>query len=659
LNSEGRPLWRKNFPDFFGRTTTAQTAVGNVVGDKKPEIIALFHGVHSHGDRGTSPFFMLDSRGQVLTQTLSDQNFYSVAADDVDTDTHAEILLSSATRGHYFYMLDAQEGAIPSTFSARKPDKIDVLRREVESKKGVAAKSDKAVQAPNSAMHVLLYWNIRRTAIEEIRAFLDKLSTPSLQIELMVTGVIEEDKAPRDEYKMSKRFKKRRKEIYTQKEILERIKVYEQSKIPFYVLLGTHRNLHMRLDTMEKILKLAPVALKGFIVNEDIYDKAGEFEMFLSILDKIFPLLERHGRKKLIMNEYQDFWYKTLHNPRAFNTIFKRERRDILVPMYKTNNFKGPELNVGTILGVWKAGLFEDWGVSAQDDSWKWESIFMEPPHDILLRMEVMAASLGATYFRIEANGDFYKNLGKGFGVTEGAKRHRDLFHELCRQKVIRPVDSSDQVLISPVMLQIKPDQAILPRSGVHQDIYWQNVYRQSGPLAYGFPLQVAREDYLPKSLYDLEMYCNGFFPKTIYGFVGMVPASIDPLSISGTKDFWLIEGQNAYKKGGKKTLVSQTRQTIISDFDGQAKNMPFRAEGVFLVVNQFDDHYRVYLADPGYLDISDVKTTLEINLPGKSPEVTDFLSGRSMSPAGKKLEITVPAGAFRVLKVRETGEVN
>lgn len=656
LDQEGRIVWRKNFPDLVNRHSNAQIAVGNLLGDRKREVGVLLHGIITGGERGTSPVLVLDCDGHISRQSFADQNLVSMTTANIDDDSYSELLFSSATRGHRVYAVDFDKKDAPLRLPISQPDNIDRLIGDLASKKAEPARQSPGGARKDAARHVLLAWNIARDAgsVQGIKRLLDSFSSEYLSVDLMVTGVFEEDTIASDEYILPARFVRRKKPLYSQKEIIDRINIYDKLKIPYYVLLGTHRKLHMRLDTVEKILRASSAYLKGFIVNENLYSEVGEFEEYLGVLDKVMSLLHRYGGKKLIMDEYKDFWYKIFHDPVAFKRIFRPERRDILVPMYKTNNFKAPELNVGCLMGVWKAGLVKEWGFSAQDDAWKWESIFMNPPHDVLLRMEVMAASLGATYFRIEANGEFVERVGSSYRVTNGARRHRGLFHELCRKGVIRPVEDSGQVIISPLMLQVRANKEILPRKGRDQDVYWQNIYKETGPLAYKFSLQVAGDGYVPSFLYDMRHHYDGFFPKTPYGFVGIVPEWIDPLGIPGTKDYWVVDGKYLHKKNGKKYLTSQVKEQVIKDFRAGAQDLPFTAAGVFLAINEFEDEYRLYLIDPGQLDISDTKTTLNINLPGKDHEVIDVISGKGLSNVGSKVGITVPAGSFRVLKVRK-----
>jgi hypothetical protein len=645
LNATGVVVWRKNFPKSVNRTSIAQVAIGNFVGSHEPEIAVLCHGILPRGDRGKTPFFVLDVAGNRIVETLPDVSLVSLSSGNTDQDSYKEILFSSATRGHFFYILEAHGGKLPKSLSLKRPDQLDQLAKTVA--KRIPRGGEDRISG--LSRHVLIAWNIRedRKSMAQLKGLLDKLKSPRISIELMLTGVFEEDSNPLDEYIVPRRLVRWKRTLYSQEEILNRIKNYEKLKVPFFVLLGTHRRLHMRLDTLEKILQLKSTWLRGFIVNENSYSKAIEFKGYLLLYKKVMGLLQKHG-KKLIVDEYLDFWYKILHDPDAFQGLFRPEYRDILIPMYKTNNFKAPELNIGTVLGLWKMGLFKEWGFSAQDDSWKWESIFMNPPHDVLLRLEVMAASLGATYFRVEANGDFLEPTDGGVRVTDEARRHRNLFHDLCRKGFIRPIADCRQVTVSPVAIHVLPDQSIMPKAFVHQDEYWQNVYTQKGPLAYKFPLQVTSDSYVPSYLYSMAHYYEGFFPKTPYGYVVLLPSPAIPLSISGIKSCWVADGAMIYQTKGNKMSASKAKGAILKDIGELSRDLPFRCDEAFLAVNEFENEYRLYLISPGFLDVADTQVSIEIRAP--VAELIDLVSEKRVGWQGKSATVNIPAGTFRIL---------
>jgi hypothetical protein len=401
------------------------------------------------------------------------------------------------------------------------------------------------------------------------------------------------------------------------------------------------------------ILEAAPRFCGGFIVNEDIYTHKRKFGPFIEQIEQILNILLRHGKKKLIMNEYMDFWAKVPTMPGIEKRLFNERYKDVLVPMYKSNRVLVPEQNIGMIIGLWKAGIVGQWGFCANDDLWKWEAIFMNPPHDVLLRMEVMAASLGATYFRIEANREFIEQKGGQWVISEGAKRHRHLFHTLVTKGIVRPIDDPKEVLISPVMLQVNYDKSLWPQNDESADVYWQNVYgRPRTALSYAFPLQVVHEKYVLSDVYHLKHFYDGLFPETPFGFVGMVPKWLSLSRVPGVEDNFLINGEYIYKKDGTKVALDPGRKAILAALEKYARRLPFQANNVFMAINDFEDGYLLYLMDPGHLQIGDVDTRLSINFSGDHAKIVDAISGEMLTSKDKKVDIRIPAGTFRIFHV-------
>jgi hypothetical protein len=636
ISGDGRILWEKDFPDIVNKWSTSQVAVGNLVGDSKKEIVCLLHGIVKEGNSGTSPVFVLDADGRELTRWFPKRNFFSLTMGDKDNKGYSKALLSSSTRGHYLHELELRQGQLASPLQTRHRDNLDSLISLTEK----SARSAKTSRG--SKFHVLLAVkpNLTGQSLENLSQLLRSMASTNLEFGLMLHGI----------YELGPKMPKRAKRVRSRKQIIDIVRAYETRKMPFYVVIGKMCKLHMQIETIEEILKTAPDFCRGFIVNEDSHTHGKKHEKFVAQLEIVMSFLRKHGEKKLIMNEHTDYWSKVPLLPGIRDKLFKPENRNILVPMYKTNRLVAPEQNVGMILGLWKAGVVKDWGLSAQDDLWKWESIFMNPPPDVLLRMEVMAASLGATYFRIEANGEFLEERNQRWFLSDGAKRHRGLFHALVRKGIVRPVSSSGQVVVCPSALNVQYDRSQISREP-HRT-YWQNIYGLSGPLAYKLSLQTVDADYVPGLVYGMKHFYDGLFPQTPYGFVPIVPGWVDPLKIPGVKDYWVVGGQTVYGKDMSKLSAGKVRETLISGFKEHAQGLPFLADNTFMAINRFEDGYTVYLMDPGHLDISDTHTTLRVNTPLKSGKIVDAISGEILQYKDGKIDVKIPAGAFRILEI-------
>ena len=652
VSGTGKTMWKKNFPQIVNKSSNAQIGVGNITGDEKKEVICLLQGIVFEGSKGTSPIMILNHDGNTVLKNLPGNSFFSLGVVTADDGGYSKILLSSPTRGAYFCKVGIEPAKhVPSgQVFPRDRDNLDLL---VEMVNRIQVPKDQTLKGLSSSkMHVLFPYkaDLNRASIEKLMNFLKTLENSNLCFELMVTHMYEKKRNAEDERKQPNWTKKRG--TYSQGEILKTVQLYESLKIPFYVLVGKQCTFYMHLDTMEMILKAAPLFCRGFIVNEDDYSRKRIFRRFHEKIEKIMDMLLRHGNKKLIMDEYMDYWAKVPTKPAIGKALFNKKYKDVLVPMYKSNRFVAPEQNMGMIMGLWKAGIVEEWGLCANDDLWKWESIFMNPPNDVILRMEVMGASLGATYFRIEANREFIEQKGGAWVVEEGAKRHRDLFHTLVRKGIVRSVSDRRQVVISPILLQADYDKTLWPQEDESPDTYWQNVYSRKGLLSYNFPLQVVREDYVPAYIYDMEHSYDGLFPKTPYGFVGIVPGWLNPTNIQGMNDYLRINGGFVFKKDGSRYAGDRVQGAVVGALQKHAEVLPFRASGVFMAINEFEDGYTVYLMDPGHLEVQDIDIELVMNLPVKNPKIIDAISGEILKCKEKKVDIRIPAGTFRILRV-------
>jgi hypothetical protein len=340
--------------------------------------------------------------------------------------------------------------------------------------------------------------------------------------------------------------------------------------------------------------------------------------------------------------------------PKFFNADFG----DILIPMYKSNRYVMPELNIGSILGLWKTGKVQEWGCSTQDDAWKWESIFMVTPDDVILRMEVMAASLGATYFRVERGKEFLDIRNGKIALSKGAGRHRDLFHSLIRKNIVRPVDRSNQVILSPVALKRNSQNGWVGPKG--PKAYWERYYKSAvtnKTFGHRLGLQSVGEDGLSGYVYGTKYFAEAIFPKTKYGFVQIVPDWIRDASLEGVGKVWKTDGAHMYD-GNKRLDGSSAKEKILESLQGLKETVPFQADGVFLSVQKFTDGYLIYLLDPGCLDVFGVETLLTAGDSIKGFTISDAISNETLQVKNRSVRVRIPAGGFRVLKVN-TGKMS
>src|SRR3990172_6604518 len=87
----------------------------------------------------------------------------------------------------------------------------------------------------------------------------------------------------------------------------------------------------------------------------------------------------------------------------------------------------------------------------------------------------------------------------------------------------------------------------------------------------------------------------------------------VDPLTVEGMKDFFIVEGDRIHKKDQKAVIPAQHKKHISDLFQQYSSELPFNASGVFLSTKKLNDGYKVYLINPGHFETKDVMTELRV----------------------------------------------
>lgn len=647
VSGEGQPLWRKNFPDIMGRWSTALVQPLDLTGDGKPELACLFHGIVVKADKGTSPLLLLDRQGNILTASYPGVSLVSIGAADMDGNGRPDLMLSSPTRGRGFYRVAYPAGLAPLEL-ARPKDDLDALVAAVAAMKPLPAPERPA--RPIQVLIPVKFREVEKRAVPLAR-YLRSLEAPGLEFALMITAVHEERGKLKDGYRPPASARKQKRLLFSREQIVATARYLESRQLPFYVEAAKIALPNMRAATCEAIMAAAPKYCRGFLVNENAPTRTSKFPQYVVWAEQVMDACHRHGDKKFIMDEFLNFWSSVPANPRWFAALFKPAYRDVAVPMYKTNRLVAPEQMQGMILGLWKAGVVAEWGYCTEDDAWKWGSWFMNPPHDVLMRLEVMAAALGATYFRIEENREFIRQRGADFVVEAGTPRHRGLFHELVRKGALRPAQDAAELIVSPVALRKDGDGLDLGQPFGHNE-YWQRVHEGRGLWSCGTLLQAVRPDYPFASLYAMRHGYEGLFPQTPYGLVALLPAHLKA-NAPCIKATWTIGADSATAPGGRGVPRARLRDALLASFTAGAAELPVRADGCLTVIRRGQGGFRVYLFDPGHFDAGARQVSLRLARPEAVAAVTDLVSGEKLEIADKCVKLRVPAGGLRILEVR------
>ncbi len=681
LNGRGELVWSTNFPDIVNSWSNAQISIGNLTGDEGKEIICLLHGIVTGANGNTTPIMTLNSQGKVVSKIFPEASYLTI--DTIPSGSgYDQVLLGTPTRATKLLLTELKD--LPDYTSKRIVTKTDEQTDAIYKNITNRSSAVSAVKGERRKIHVLQHvtFSDGLEEMERLYRFLKTRESDRLAFEIMIDGLREvpdkenvkggrdkkaqkegketvksakkKDKKGKDEdtegYDVPERFEG--KGNYSQSDILRFVSEMEQKNIPFYIRVAKNNNLHLSLQTVEKILITAPRSCRGFIVNESSYTRKG-FDPFVTSIGKIMELLVKYGEKKLILDQHFDFWFEIPSDDSIASRIFKPAFKNVLIPMYKTNRPHIPELNLGMIMGMWKSGVCSEWGYSAQEDVWKWESIFLSRSSDVLLRMEVMAASLGATYFRIEGNGEFVKKEKGNYVLDPDSKKHRDFFHSMVRKGIIIPTDRSEQVLTSPVLFQKEFNPQQKPKASEGHHAYWIRKFAQRGLFSYEFPLKRVKDDYLPALWTGMDCYYEGLLPKTPYGFVSFVPQWVKHDPQTWASRFVVKENGSIMDSEGRKIPQGDEKKVILESLKKYSNQLPFSADNVVLTINKSDDgNYLLYLIDPNQFNVRDINTKLRLNVKEQVAKVEDVIENKPLNINNSEIQVTVPAGLFKVLRV-------
>ena len=270
-------------------------------------------------------------------------------------------------------------------------------------------------------------------------------------------------------------------------------------------------------------------------------------------------------------------------------------------------------------------------------------------PDDIVFRMDLAAASLGATYFHVEGYFQpFYAYGPKGLKVHPRAKRHRALLYELMRKNIVLPVDKDQLMSLSPCAFRLVRSR--------NRD-YTYRWYRRGGTKKEGlfnfkFCMQTVSDYYASSYLYKLRHYFEGLFPQTPYGFIRLFPETVEISKVSTVQSFITTDGTDV-RRAGRVISATEAKKLVESEFRKASAALPFKADGVFLSAQRWGADYLLYIIDPGYLNPVGVNTEVRIGVPGKEFFAEDWLTRRPIELKGRKFSLSVPAGSFRIVRVR------
>lgn len=482
--------------------------------------------------------------------------------------------------------------------------------------------------------------------------FLRSQSSGALRLEMGIREVREEGvDVPQ---------KKRRVTTWTTEDILRFVRMLKDEQIYFYWGAASHgQQIFLKPETIDRIAKAAGEYFLGCFSYETCFalGVSKHRKRYLDFLEKAVAACTRNGKKYLISEPF-DTWLFLPANKTFYDRIMKPNAGTV-VPVYKGNEGRCPDLIAGSLAGLRRAGVIEDWGVSTQDDMFRlgcYTDLIFQCPRDVKMRFDLACAAMGATYFRIEwdTETDNYAaidverfDLAKRgpYRLNPHAGRHREMLFSLMRKGVVRPVEPRDVVSLSPVVVRLDPVPDL-------RDYNAKKPFYRSrhGFLAWWqYPLQKPWPDYCSSLAYGLDHYGLGYFPRNPYGTVTVLPSFVTPPMGAKTIETNALEVRLAGKASSSADAADRIRALLAEG----AERLPFRAEGAFLAAQRTGKgEYLLFLIDPEPLCPGDVSCRIVSDLFAGGAELVDILTGESIEWKKGGADVAVPAGTFRLIKV-------
>ncbi len=622
IDHRGRTVWVRERCGFWG-WGSRPLGVADLVAESGKEIAAF--------DQVRGTFHLLSSKGKLLKACQDVLPPFNLAP---SPDGRTLWASSLGCRDERIYRLEVKESGVDRF--VKLSDKTPLQERAEALYRWARAHPLRRIEfkrRPTRKFHILVNFGADpERIVRYYHEFLKPLNGQHIEFQVFV----EVGRKPRKE------------------RLLQIAEACERNKVPIRFWIAHGCRPWIDIDTAEEILERAPNYCRGFNVGENFAGRGftdPKWQKFTLFLEQLLRVCKEHG-VTLIMEEMFDSWVFIPVDKITFGRLFKPGYESVLVPMIRTNNAHCTELQMGAILGLWQAGLIREWGISSQNWNWTWDQQLFMPalcPDDLVLRMDIVAASLGATYFHVEGYFQpFYEYGPEGLIIHPRAKRHRALLYELMRKNLILPASFDQLVNLSPVAFRV-----IRGRKRDYTYNWYRGGQRAKGVFDFRFCMQTTSDYYAPSYLYGERHYFENIIPSTPYGFIRIFPETVETSGLKDVRDWVVTDGTNVFK--GKKPLpASQAREFIRRKFEKGLSTLPFRSKGVFLSAQKWgDDDYLLYLVDPGYLRPLGVKAEVSVNLRGKTPLVEDWLTNETLEVRGGKFSVSIPPASFRILRVR------
>ena len=448
----------------------------------------------------------------------------------------------------------------------------------------------------------------------------------------------------------------------------------EENNVPFYLGIahGGDGSLVTPLETVIAVVKAAPQTCRGALMGEFSIETNNGIDETEAILKFLKP-----RGLKLLYFQQSSYWYGILmpHGDEFRRRILSPKFKDVFVPMWENLLPAAQGLCMSSVMGLWRSGLTNDWGVSAQ--SWGYANMnwggTSDQPGNIWLRMFLSVAAFGGRYIEIEPKWAFdgenvpgqiahFKQwahnlrwVGRRRAQIDidldpsGPMRALRLMNNLIQSETVVPPTSPDKLLaLSSAAFQVEHTENWrkwgLFHRGTDSDFYdgcCSNYTEMS--------VQTPHEDafsylYGSNHLYDQTFPVNANGLVTIMPKAEKEPSDYHPIKTDGINV--LIDGE--------WVQAGQAREPVKEIFDAYKSEMLFSAENCTWSAIQLSERdFLIVLIDPEERFPIGVTTTLKCNLPGQL-KYADGITSAELRSNEKGLTIEIEPASFRLIRVQQ-----
>jgi hypothetical protein len=364
---------------------------------------------------------------------------------------------------------------------------------------------------------------------------------------------------------------------------------------------------------------------------------------------------------KMIFKDKHDIWSLISDDKEVADVLFNPKYKGIVVPAFSTNQPFHFEAQLGGLLGLRKAGLCEEFGYSSQFWNYhEWGGYYrgmmdITPvqvcPNDIILRLDLMAIALGATWINIEHGQPYFRQEVKD-GLASVAYRHREINFELIRKNIIQPGQAPLNLNTTAVVRSLHPEFIKAKENDIK--IYYPHnrnipelrtgflpsVYQFETNSSYSFPMIGYHSIWNPSTC----------FPETPNGWIHMVTPEA---KLPGIKQSIYTDGEKI--RIDNNWVEAEKAATYVEKaIKKGTEEINFEAVGTCFILHQDNSAERTYnaiLIDPGYLAPVGVNTEINVKT-GTIKKATDGVTGEKIAIKGNTIPVQIQPGAFRIIKI-------